>query len=292
MEICVVGLGLIGGSVCLSLKRGGHKIFGYDISENVMRYAADNGVIDFPARDFSSFGVVIVALPPRATLDFILKTPFKSGAVVCDMCGVKRFIQSGVYAARRDIKYIGAHPMAGKEVSGVENACADLFDGANMVLIRGIYTDECAYELLMRLSADMGFARVVECSAEVHDKKIAYTSQLAHVVSNSYVNDGEISACLGFTGGSFQDMTRIAGVDEKMWASLFLENADNLRQKCENLIESLQSFNAALDKAEKSGDESVLSSFLSVGARKYRAGKAEEFSGEGITVHVLEGRKR
>lgn len=289
MKICVVGLGLIGGSVCLSLKGRGHKIDGYDISEEVMRYAKINGVINSPAQNFSSYDVVFVALPPQATLDFILNTTFSSGCVVCDLCGVKKFIESGVYAARRDIKYIGAHPMAGKEVSGIGNACADLFSGANMVITRGIYTDEAAFDVIKALSAEMGFARIVECSAAVHDRKIAYTSQLAHVVSNSYVRDGEISACLGFTGGSFQDMTRIAGVDEKIWATLYLKNYENIHGKCENLINSLRCFLDALEKANESGDESCLSGYLSSGANAYRAGKAEEFFGEGIKITGLKG---
>lgn len=290
MKICVVGLGLIGGSICMSLKRAGYITDGYDRSESAVFYMLTNGAIESFARELTAYDIVFVALPPQATLDFILNTRFKENAVVCDICGVKKFIEDGVYENRRDIRYIGAHPMAGKEVSGAENAEATLFDNASMVITRGIYTDENALSLIKRLTKDMGFARIVECSAEVHDKKIAYTSQLAHVVSNCYVNDGEISACLGFTGGSFQDMTRIAGVDEKVWASLYLKNADNLAVKCDNLISSLTAFSKTLKQAKTSGDISQLVEFLSVGAKAYRAGKAEEFIGDGITVTELKGR--
>ena len=289
MKICVVGLGLIGGSMCMALNRAGYKTDGYDCSESAVFYMLTNGAIESFAREFTAYDVVFVALPPKETLDFILKTPFKQNAVVCDICGVKKFIEDGVYGYRRDIRYIGAHPMAGKEVSGAENAEATLFDNASMVITRGIYTDEEAFSLIKGLTKAMGFARIVECSAEVHDKKIAYTSQLAHVVSNCYVNDEEISACLGFTGGSFQDMTRIAGVDESVWASLYLKNADNLQKKCENLISSLTAFTKTLKEAERNGDISQLIDFLSVGAKAYRAGKAEEFTGEGITVTELKG---
>ena len=295
MKICVVGLGLMGGSISLALKRAGRQVYGYDSSAKVLQYALANkiidGMIDGAAEDFSDCDVVFVALPPQATLDFILKTRFKEDGVVCDICGVKKFIEDGVYSRRKDVKYIGAHPMAGKEVSGVENACANLFDNANMVVTRGIYTDERAFSLIKTLTKEMGFARIVECSAEVHDRKIAYTSQLAHVVSNSYVKDGEISACLGFTGGSFQDMTRIAGVDENVWAALYLLNADNLADKCDNLIVSLSAFSKALKSAKESGDVCALSDFLSVGARAYRAGKAEEFFGEGIKITELKSGK-
>lgn len=289
MKICVVGLGLIGGSTCMALNRAGYKTDGYDCSQAAVSRMLSNGAIESFAREFTAYDTVFVALPPEETLDFILKTDFGKNAVVCDMCGVKKFIEDGVYAKRSDIRYIGAHPMAGKEVSGAENAEATLFDDASMVITRGIYTDEEAFSLIKELTKAMGFARIVECSAEVHDKKIAYTSQLAHVVSNCYVNDGEISACLGFTGGSFQDMTRIAGVDESVWASLYLKNADNLISKCENLISSLTAFAKTLKEAQTSGDISALTEFLSVGAKAYRAGKAEEFTGEGITVTELKG---
>ncbi len=273
----------------MALERGGYKADGYDCSEEAVRYFLANGIIGGFAEDFSLYDVVFVALPPQDTLDFILNTQFKPNAVVCDICGVKKFIEDGVYARRRDIRYIGAHPMAGKEVSGAENAEATLFDSASMVITRGIYTDESALTLIKTFVKAMGFARIVECSAELHDKKIAYTSQLAHVVSNCYVNDKEISACLGFTGGSFQDMTRIAGVDEKVWAALYLKNSDNLVDKCENLISSLTAFTKTLKQAQSSGDISQLIGFLSVGANAYRAGKAEEFTGEGITVTELKG---
>ena len=273
----------------MALRRGGVKVDGYDKSEAAVNFMLANKIIEGFAEDFTAYDVVFVALPPQATYDFILNTPFKPNAVVCDICGVKKFIEDGVYANRKDIRYIGAHPMAGKEVSGAENAEATLFDNASMVITRGKNTDEDAYSLIKQLTKTMGFARIVECSAEVHDKKIAYTSQLAHVVSNCYVNDEDISACLGFTGGSFQDMTRIAGVDENIWATLYLKNAENLASKCDNLISSLTAFNQALKRAKKSGDISPLTQFLSVGAKAYRDGKAEEFTGDGIKVTELKG---
>ncbi len=287
MKICVVGLGLIGGSICMALKRAGYKVDGYNRSQAPAKFALQHGIIDGVAEDFAEYDVTFVALPPGPALDFIVNTRFKSGAVVADICGVKKYIEDGVYAAKPDIKYIGTHPMAGKEVSGVENACADLFDSASMVVTRGIYTDESALTLIKSLTKDMGFKRIVECSADVHDRKIAYTSQLAHVVSNCYVNDKEIDGCLGFTGGSFQDMTRIAGVDENVWAELYLNNADNLLTTVKNLHASLGKFIAALESAKDSGNSSVVRDNLSVGAQAYRNGKANNFTGDGISVTEL-----
>lgn len=287
MKICVVGLGLIGGSMCMALKRAGYSVDGYNRTASVCEFALSRKIIDGVAEEFTAYDVVFVALPPKITVDFITRTPFKEGAVVADICGVKKYIEDAVYAARPPIRYVGTHPMAGKEVSGLENACADLFDRASMVVTRGIYTDERALLLIKGLVKDMGFKRIVECSAELHDRKIAYTSQLAHVVSNCYVNDPEIDGCLGFTGGSFQDMTRIAGVDEKMWAELFFRNAGNLLASAENLHSALGKFIEALKDAQASGDYSGVVENFSVGANAYRNGKANGFTGEGITVTEL-----
>lgn len=287
MKICVAGLGLIGGSMCMALKRAGYKVDGYNRSAAPLNYALKNNIIDGAAEKFDGYDVVFVALPPKPTIDFILNTNFKKGAIVSDICGVKRAVEQAVYGADLDIKYVGTHPMAGKEVSGVENACADLFDRASMVVTRGICTDECAFDVIKTLTEDMGFKRIVECSAELHDRKIAYTSQLAHVVSNCYVNDPEIDGCLGFTGGSFQDMTRIAGVDEGVWSELYLNNADNLLTSATNLYNSLGKFIAALEEAKAEGSSACVRENLSVGATAYRNGKASGFTGNGITVTEL-----
>lgn len=287
MKICVVGLGLIGGSLCMSLKRAGYCVDGYNRSRKAVDFALQNFIIDGEATSFGDYDVVFVALPPEPTLSFILNTPFKEGAIVADVCGVKKFLEDAVYAASLPIRYIGTHPMAGKEVSGIENACADLFDQASMVVTQGIYTDQSALETIVGLVKDMGFKYLVECSAELHDRKIAYTSQLAHVVSNCYVNDPEISACLGFTGGSFQDMTRIAGVDENVWSSLYLYNADNLLEKTKNLRDSLDKFISALGEGKRTGDTAPVKKALSAGAEAYRSGKAGDFVGDGIKVTRL-----
>lgn len=287
MKICVAGLGLIGGSLCMALKRAGYKVDGFNRSAAPLDYALKNGITDGAAESFESYDVVFVALPPEPTVNFIVNTRFKDGAIVADICGVKKYIEDAVYAARLNVNYVGTHPMAGKEVSGVENACADLFDSASMVITRGICADERAFCVIKGLVKDMGFARIVECSAELHDRKIAYTSQLAHVVSNCYVNAPDIDGCLGFTGGSFQDMTRIAGVDEGVWSELYLKNADNLLASATDISNSLKQFIAALKEAKKSGNAEAVRQNLSVGANAYRSGKASGFTGDGITVTEL-----
>lgn len=285
MKICVAGLGLIGGSVCMSLKRAGYVVDGWNRSPQSVQYALKNGIIDGAAHDFCGYDVVFVALPPKATLDFICGTAFKNGALVSDICGVKGFIEKAVFSKPRNFSYVGCHPMAGKEVSGIQNACAELFDGANMVITHSSQTDLNALNTLRSLTKAMRFGRLIECTAEIHDKKIAYTSQLAHIVSNAYVKNSEIENCFGFTGGSFQDMTRIAGVDEGVWAALYMENAENVSDKIASLINSLAEIKNAID----CGNEQTLREVLKEGRRLF-----EESGGNGgnpqITVTVLGGK--
>lgn len=259
MKICVAGLGLIGGSLCMSLKRAGYKADGWNRSEKPLKFAIDGGVVDGVANNFEVYDVVFIALPYAATIEFIENTKFKNGAIVSDICGVKKPIEAAIYAKQRGFHYVGCHPMAGKEVSGIENACADLFDGKSMIVTRSPKTDGGAYQTICALTKAMGFKYIVTCSSEVHDRKIAYTSQLAHVVSNAYVKDTELENCVGFTGGSFQDMTRIAGVDEGTWSELYLANAENLTRKISSLISSLEEIKEKIISGDRSGLEKALS---------------------------------
>lgn len=268
MKICVAGLGIIGGSICMALKRAGHFVAGWNRSKNPVKYALENKIIDEKAENFD-YDVVFVALPPEITVNFIDCNVFKDGGIVADICGVKKCIEDAVYSKPRNFKYVGCHPMAGKEVSGIENACNCLFDNANMIITHSDKTDVGALEIIKKLTVDMGFKYLVQCSAEVHDKKIAYTSQLAHIVSNAYVKNEEIKGCLHFTGGSFQDMTRIAGVDEEVWADLYLKNADNLSENIEKLTYALTELKDAIAR----GDRQNLLKILRDGREQFGNGK-------------------
>ena len=151
--------------------------------------------------------------------------------------------------------------MAGKGVSGVESSCEHLFDGASMIIAENGRTDKNAVRELEALFGKLGFSRIVRCSAEYHDKKIAYTSQLAHIVSNAYVKSETADGYAGFTGGSFQDMTRIAGVDEKVWTRLYFLNRQNIAEELRGLICRLQEYESAL----VSGNEEELARLLREG---------------------------
>lgn len=248
----------------MALKRAGYAVTGWNRSERPIKYALENKIIDSRAESFDC-DVVFVALPPSATVQFIDTQIFKDGCIVADICGVKKVIEDSVFSQPRNFNYVGCHPMAGKEVSGIENACADLFDNANMIITRSDKTDTSSLDVIRKLAAEMGFKCIVECSAETHDKKIAYTSQLAHIVSNAYVKNKEIDGCLGFTGGSFQDMTRIAGVDEEVWSELYLKNSDNLAESIKSLIDALSDLKGAIEE----GDRQLLTGLLQGGRQSY-----------------------
>ena len=267
MKVCVAGLGLIGGSMCMALRRAGFKVYGWNRSPEALNYALKNEIIDGVAENFRGYDAVFVALPPEAAVEFMCSADFSEGTIVSDICG----------------RYVGCHPMAGKEVSGIKNACADLFDRASMVITSSAVTAAAALDVIRELTKAMGFARIVECSAEVHDRKIAYTSQLAHVLSNAYVKDAEIENCFGFTGGSFQDMTRIAGVDERVWASLYMLNAGNLTEKISSLVSSLNEISAAISK----GDRALLEKVLKSGRELFEAGRENIGGDDGIFVKNL-----
>lgn len=264
-KTAVIGLGIIGGSICAALTKAGYEVDGTDIREENVKYAQEKGYIQRQATDISAYDVVFIAVPPCATMRILDKTSFKDGALVSDICGVKEEIERTVYAKKRNYRYVGIHPMAGKEISGIEAASSELFRAANLVITLSEKTEKNALEEIRKYAKAMRFGRIVECSAMEHDQKIALTSQLAHLVSNAYVKSKQISRCKGFTGGSFQDMTRIAGVDERIWTQLYMYNREHILQELDGIIAHLNEYRTAIAQ----GDDAALSQALKEG-RKIR----------------------
>lgn len=260
MKIMIAGLGLIGGSMAKSLARAGFQPDGFD-RQNVLEYALSNNIIAKQATNFEAYDIVFIALPPDATINFIENNKFKNNAIVADICGVKGIVEKIVYSKPRNFKYVGCHPMAGKEVSGIENSTEKLFDKANMIIVEHERTDNNSVEILCDLFKQMGFKLIKHCSSEHHDSKIAYTSQLAHIVSNAYVKSPTAKDYVGFTGGSFQDMTRIAGVDEEVWTRLYMLNHEKVESELKTLIGNLQKYLTAFEN----NDEPALKELLKEG---------------------------
>lgn len=260
MKIVVYGLGIIGASLCASLKRAGYTVYGKNRSRASIDYAIEHRMIDGEATDFEGADVVFIALPPRVTMEVLNSEQFPDGCIVSDICGVKSPIARAV-GVKRSYRYVGIHPMAGKETTGIRSASESLFDGANLVIAVDEYTNFEALSVIHSLAKDMGFSRIVECSPERHDEMIALTSQLAHISSSAYVKSPLAASCVGFTGGSFQDMTRVAPMDEKVWAELFMLNREALLPEIERLLTCLGSYAEAL----RAGDEDELRSLIREG---------------------------
>lgn len=265
MTIIVHGLGIIGASLCAALKRAGHTVFGRNRSADVCEYALLNGMIDGVAGDYRGADVVFLALPPEIIKRELDEGEFDDGQIISDICGVKGCLEELVFSKERNYRYVGIHPMAGKETTGIASAEATLFDGKNVVLVRNERTEEEAFSVVRSLCKDMGFGNFVVCSAKEHDARIALTSQLAHVVSNAYVKSDTALGCKGFTGGSFQDMTRVGFLSKEVWAQLFLLNREELLSELSNLIGNL----AEYEKALCAGDEKELLSLLEEGNDAY-----------------------
>lgn len=245
-KIAVIGLGIIGGSICAGLTKAGYHVDGFGRSMASIEYAKKAGYIQAQGTNLTEYDVVFIAVPPLATLDYLQNATFKNNALVMDICGIKVDVEKAVYEKPRNYRYVGLHPMAGKETSGIASASADLFQNANLIITRGKQTDENDVTEAKIYAKALGFGKIIECSAQTHDKKIALTSQLAHIVSNAYVKSPEVIGCDGFTGGSFQDMTRIAGVDETVWTPLYTHNRENIILELNALITHLTEYRDAL----------------------------------------------
>ncbi len=250
-KIAVIGLGIIGGSICGALTQAGYFVDGTDLNERSICIAKEKGYIQNKIVNLTEYDAVFIAVSPLATLNILTTERFKNGAFVADICGVKQALELAVYAEERNFRYIGLHPMAGKETSGILSATPTLFKRANLVITTTEQTDEKTLLEAREFASAMGFGKIVECSAKTHDEKIALTSQLAHLVSNAYVKSERVQDCEGFTGGSFQDMTRIAGVDEHIWSQLYFYNRECILEELNAFIQNISAYRDALEIGDK-----------------------------------------
>ncbi len=276
MNIGIAGLGLIGGSMAKSIKtKTGHTVFGCDINSETLLLAKLSGAIDdeLTGNSLTVCDIIFLALTPKVATDWLEAhaESISSSAVVVDFCGVKRSVSEEMRktADTHGFAYIGGHPMAGKERGGFKNSSPDLFTGASMILTPDSETLPETLEMLSRLFYDAGFGRVVYSNADEHDRIIAYTSQLAHIVSSAYIKSPEAQRQRGFSAGSFRDMTRVAYLDENMWTELFLCDRDYLTKELDILIANLNEYKDALEK----GDSITLKRLLKEGREcKIQAG--------------------
>ncbi|MEG1845579.1 MAG: prephenate dehydrogenase [Oscillospiraceae bacterium] len=265
MKIAVVGLGLIGGSIAKAMKyKTNHKIYGFDIDRGVLLKAKLLGAIDdeITPEILSDCDMVITALYPNDTIDYITKNAavFKKGAIVMDSCGVKKVICEPLWRVAKDngFVFLGSHPMAGLHFSGFEYSEVNMFSDASMIIVPSAGTDIEVLEKVKKLFLSLGFTNIQISTPDEHDKIIAYTSQLAHIVSNAYVKSPNAKVHSGFSAGSYNDLTRVAKLNEVMWTELFLENRENLIGELDTIIENLEKYAKALKEEDANSLEALL----------------------------------
>ncbi|MBR6995799.1 MAG: prephenate dehydrogenase [Ruminococcus sp.] len=267
MKILVVGLGLIGGSLCKALKKYTyHTVAGCDINHDIENAALRDVALDevFDG-NYEGYDLIVISLFPEGSERFFAENAAKisKNTLITDVCGIKGDFSQRMksIAEANGLRYIGIHPMAGKEFGGYYNSTGDLFVKANFIIAPFDDSDQTDIDLLNGLAKEIGAGKIVITSPENHDKMIAYTSQLAHIVSSAYVKSPELGLECGFSGGSFQDMTRIATMNEKMWTDLFMQNREHLQYELDTLIENLKKYSAAL----KSGDADGMRALIAEG---------------------------
>ena len=251
--VVVAGLGLMGGSMAMAFKEHTDwTVCGWNRTRAVAEKALEQGVIDAIADEetIARCDLLIPVLYPAATIDFLKRIipTMKPGARIVDLVGVKTSVIDELepVALAAGVHYTGGHPMEGKEVAGFDNADADLYRGASMILVPTASTAPGDVDWLSELFIQLGFGRVKICDKYEHDRMIAHTSQLCHVVSNCYVKSPSSPNHKGFSAGSYRDMIRVAGVNEVLWTDLFLTNRDALLEELDIFVSDLLKVRNAL----------------------------------------------
>ena len=245
----------------------GHTVLACDKNGGTVTRALSEGVVKEPLtpQTISACDLILLAVYPEAAIATLREfAPFiKKETVVLDLCGTKRIVCDECFkiAKQFSFSFVGGHPMAGTQFSGYKNSHAQLFVGAPMVLVFDGAASEAQINTAKSLLLPVGFGSFAITTADTHDRVIAFTSQLAHVVSNAYVKSPQAQIHHGFSAGSYKDLTRVAWLNEQMWCELFLENADYLANEIDFLITSLNAYRQAL--LEK--DERTLTALLKEG---------------------------
>ena len=260
MNIGIIGLGLIGGSLAKATKHfTQHRVYVWNrtraTAEKALADHAADALLDAP-EDFAKLDLMILGLYPEATIEFVRShlPDLSPGTVIVDTCGTKSEVCrecQKLVTSHPEITFIGGHPMAGIEQSGYDASRAELFANASMLLVPPPQVAQEKLQPVTEFFLSLGFGAVKLTTAETHDRVIAYTSQLAHLVASSYIKSPTAMKHPGFSAGSFRDMTRVAFLQESMWMELFLENQEFLLPELDRLLGNLQDFRNALSTKDK-----------------------------------------
>ena len=269
MTLGVIGLGLIGGSFARAYSKAGHRVLALDTDQSVLSFAALSGNIEraLTDADLPLCDLILICTFPGAAAKFMREKGALIGAgpVVIDCCGTKREIvrEGRRIAAQCGFTYVGGHPMAGTQYSGFKYSRDSMFKGAPMVIVPPAYDDIVLLDRVKNLLKPAQFGSITVTTAEKHDEMIAFTSQLAHIVSSAYIKSPTARSHKGMSAGSYKDMTRVAWLNPQMWAELCLDNRDNLIGEIDCFMDSMAAYRDAL----KAGDRDEMIRLLDEGRR-------------------------
>lgn len=260
-KILIVGLGLLGGSYAMALKKKGFSVGSITRKQSTIDYALENGIIDYGSVELDkdiigNADLVVFALYPNVFIEWIKKNQhlFKSGAVITDVTGVKGSIVYKIQEMlREDVEFISAHPMAGREVAGVENSDDKIFKGANYIVVPTEKNTPQAIELCCELGEELGFKQVSRLSVEAHDQMIAFLSQLTHCIAVSLMCCNDTAGLEYYTGDSFRDLTRIARINDEMWSELFLCNKEALLTEMDHFRSTFDELYEKIKNGDREG---------------------------------------
>ena len=265
-KILIIGLGVIGGGYAAALTEKGYTVGCITKEQKDIDYALSRGMIKFGTTEVDpaivgEADLVIFALYPTVFIEWIEKYQryFKSGALITDVTGVKGSVVGTVQTMlREDVEFISAHPMAGRERSGVEYSDPAVFKGANYIVTPTERNTEGAIEVCKELGEILGFARISVLSPEKHDEMIAFLSQLTHCIAVALMTCNEAEGLEKYTGDSFRDLTRIAKINDAMWSELFLMNKDALLKEMDAFIGEFERMKEMLISGDREGLRAVM----------------------------------
>lgn len=273
MNVGILGLGLIGGSLARAYALAGHTVFAAEKDENILTFAILSGAVHEPlnADTVGKCGLILLAIYPGGSIRWLEENaPLVSReALVMDCCGIKEEIcaRSFPLAEQYGFTFIGGHPMAGSHFSGFRYSRATLFRGAPMVLVPPRFDEMALLQRAKDALEPCGFGSFSVTTAKEHDKMIAFTSQMPHILSNAYIKSPTALGHKGFSAGSYKDLTRVAWLNAPMWAELFLENKENVLFELDTYLDSLQKYRDALARE----DETALTALLEEGKKRKEA---------------------
>lgn len=270
MTVGIVGLGLIGGSFAKAYHEAGVTVLASNRTEETLKFAMLSGAVDgeLTEENIGCCDLVIIAVFPEAAEAFLKRMAPHIGKkpIVIDACGTKRKICSMCFpiAEEYGFTYLGGHPMAGTHKSGFKYARANLYHNAPMVIVPPSFDDIELLDRVKTLLAPLGFGSISVTTAEKHDELIAFTSQMPHIISNAYIKSPTAEKHKGFSAGSYKDLTRVAWLNPKLWAELFLENRDCVLSELDFFIDALEQYRDAV----KNNDFDTLERLLDDGRRR------------------------